>query len=327
MKVLVTGGAGYIGSHACKALAEAGHEPVAFDNLRTGHRWAVKWGPLVEGDICDTDAVRSAIEDHGVDAVMHFAALAYVGESVEKPNMYYRTNVGGLASVLDAMVQCGTRRIIFSSTCAVYGIPAVLPITEDQACAPINPYGHTKLMCEQMLADHARAHDIGAIALRYFNAAGADHEGEIGECHDPETHLIPLVLDAAKGTRPAITVLGDDYDTPDGTCVRDYIHVTDLAMAHVRALESCEPGRLERYNLGTGSGTSVMEIIEAVRAITGRDVPVTIGDRRPGDPPVLVADPARARQAFGFEAKHSDIKTLISTAWRWHNRETGGNFD
>lgn len=326
MKVLVTGGAGYIGSHACKALAEAGHEPVAFDNLRTGHRWAVKWGPLVEGDICDTEAVRSAVEDHDVDAVMHFAALAYVGESVEQPNMYYRTNVGGLASVLDAMVQSGTRRIIFSSTCAVYGIPSVLPITEGQACAPINPYGHTKLMCEQMLADHVGAHDLGSIALRYFNAAGADAGGAIGESHDPETHLIPLVLDAAQGKRPAITVLGDDYDTPDGTCIRDYIHVTDLAEAHVRALECCEPGRFERFNLGTGSGTSVLEIVEAVREITGRDVPVEIGKRRPGDPPVLVADPAKARQALGFDPRHSDLANLISTAWQWHNRETGGNF-
>lgn len=325
MKVLVTGGAGYIGSHACKALAKAGHEPVAFDNLRTGHRWAVQWGPLVEGDICDTRAVRSAIEDHGVEAVMHFAALAYVGESVEQPNMYYRVNVGGLASVLDAMTRCGTDRIIFSSTCAVYGVPDILPITEDQPCAPINPYGHTKLMCEQMLADHARAHDIGSIALRYFNAAGADASGKIGESHDPETHLIPLVLDAALGKRPAITVLGDDYDTSDGTCIRDYIHVTDLAAAHVAALESCETGRFERYNLGTGHGASVLEIIAAVEQVTGMNVPVQIGERRPGDPPVLVADAARARQALGFAPQNSDLETLIATAWRWHNRKMGGN--
>ena len=324
MKVLVTGGAGYIGSHACKALAEAGHEPVAFDNLRTGHRWAVQWGPLVEGDIEDTGAVASALRTHGIEAVMHFAALAYVGESVQQPNMYYRTNVGGLASVLDAMTQCDIGRIIFSSTCAVYGVPERLPITEDMPCAPINPYGHTKLMCEQMLIDHAEAHGIGATALRYFNAAGADASGVIGESHDPETHLIPLVLDAALGTRDAITVLGDDYDTPDGTCIRDYIHVTDLAVAHVSALDRLEPGRFERFNLGTGSGISVLEIIEAVRAVTGREVPVTIGARRPGDPPVLVADAAKARASLGFDPRHSDVENLIATAWNWLTRDTGG---
>lgn len=317
MKVLVTGGAGYVGSHACKALAAAGHEPVAYDNLRAGHRWAVQWGPFEHGDILDAARVAETIERHGAQAVMHFAALAYVGESVAQPNLYYQTNVGGLVSVLKAMNACGVKRAVFSSTCAVYGTPRRTPISEDQLCEPISPYGRSKLMCEQILKDHAAADGIGAIALRYFNAAGADPDGQIGEVHDPETHLIPLVLEAAAGLRDAITIFGEDYNTSDGTCVRDYIHVSDLARAHVAALEACHPGDFAAYNLGTGSGYSVREIIEAVRSLTNHDFLVKTGSARPGDPPTLVADTTRAAEALGWTAQESDLPTLIETAWRW----------
>lgn len=319
-RVLVTGGAGYVGSHACKALKAAGYEPLVFDNLRTGHRWAVRWGPFVHGDVCDTNEVRRAIEEHEIDAVMHFAALAYVGESVKHPALYYRNNVGGLVSVLEAMTETGIDKIIFSSTCAVYGIPSNLPISEDTQRNPINPYGHSKLMCEQVLADHATAHNIGSVALRYFNAAGADSEGDIGEAHDPETHLIPLVLEAAAGLRDKITVLGDNYPTPDGTCIRDYIHVADLATAHIAALEHCKPGHAEKFNLGTGAGFSVLQIIEAAQKVTGRNIVVEVADRRPGDPPVLVADPSLARSTLMWDCENSDLETLIGSAWRWLNR-------
>ncbi len=322
MKVLVTGGAGYIGSHTCKALANAGHVPVAFDNLSRGHRWAVKWGPLVYGDVRDTNSVRKAIEAHDIDAVIHFAAFAYVGESVEDPNQYYQNNVGGLLSILDAMVSCGVRRIVFSSTCAVYGIPESLPIDETTLCSPINPYGRTKLMCEHILADHASAYGLGSIALRYFNAAGGDGEGDIGEAHDPETHLIPLILQAAAGIRDEIRVMGDDYGTPDGTCIRDYIHVTDLADAHVRALHKCEPGVSDAINLGTGAGFSVKEIIDAVRLVTQRDFRVVTAPRRPGDPPSLIANPAKAEAKLSWRATHSDLDNIIKTAWTWLGKQT-----
>lgn len=322
MKVLVTGGAGYIGSHTCKALASAGHVPVAFDNLSRGHRWAVKWGPLVHGDVRNTNEVRKAIESYDIDAVIHFAAFAYVGESVEEPNQYYQNNVGGLLSILDAMVSCRVRSIVFSSTCAVYGIPKSLPIDERTLCSPINPYGQTKLMCEQILADHARAYGLGSIALRYFNAAGGDSEGDIGEAHDPETHLIPLILQAAAGMRDEIRVMGDDYDTPDGSCIRDYIHVTDLADAHVRALHKCEPGVADAINLGTGTGFSVKEIIEAVRSVTQRDFRVVIAPRRPGDPPSLIANPAKAEAKLGWRASHSELNNIIETAWLWLEKQS-----
>ena len=320
MRVLVTGGAGYVGSHACKALKAAGYEPVVFDNLRTGHRWAVRWGPFVHGDICDTNAVRRAIEEYEIGAVMHFAALAYVGESVAKPALYYRNNVGGLVSVLEAMAETGVDKIIFSSTCAVYGIPPKVPITEDMRCAPINPYGHSKLICEQVLADCAVAHNIGSVALRYFNAAGADEDGELGEAHDPETHLIPLVLEVAAGQRDKIDIFGDNYPTPDGTCIRDYIHVTDLSVAHIAALEHCKVGQAERFNLGTGAGFSVLEVIEAARKVTGRDISVSIGGKRPGDPHELVADPSLARETLKWACERSEIEGLIDSAWRWHQR-------
>lgn len=322
MRVLVTGGAGYIGSHTCKALARAGHVPITFDNLSRGHRWAVKWGPFVHGDVRDTNEVRKAIEAHDIDAVIHFAAFAYVGESVEEPNQYYQNNVGGLLSILDAMVRCGVRRIVFSSTCAVYGIPESLPIVETTLCSPINPYGRTKLMCEHILADHTSAYDLGSIALRYFNAAGGDGEGDIGEAHDPETHLIPLILQAAAGMSDGVRVMGDDYDTPDGTCIRDYIHVSDLADAHVRALHKCEPGVFDSINLGTGLGYSVKEIIEAVQTVTQRDFRIVIVPRRVGDPPSLIADPTKADAKLGWRASHSDLKNIIQTAWIWLRTQT-----
>jgi UDP-arabinose 4-epimerase len=320
MRVLVTGGAGYVGSHACKALKAVGYEPVVFDNLRTGHRWAVRWGPFVHGDICDTNAIRRAIKDYEIGAVMHFAALAYVGESVAQPALYYRNNVGGLVSVLEAMTETGVDKIVFSSTCAVYGMPPKVPISEDTLCAPINPYGHSKLMCEQVLADHAVAYDIGSVALRYFNAAGADEDGELGEAHDPETHLIPLVLEAAAGQRNKIAIFGDDYPTPDGTCIRDYIHVMDLASAHISALEHCEVGQAKRFNLGTGAGFSVLEIIEAARKVTGRSIAIEVAERRPGDPHELVADPSLARDTLMWACKHSELEAIIDSAWRWHKR-------
>lgn len=316
-RVLVTGGAGYVGSHACKALFEAGYEPVVFDNLQTGHRSAVRWGPFVYGDICDSNAVRDAMAQFEVKAVIHFAARAYVGESVQHPGLYYRNNVGGLVSVLDAMTHSGVSKIIFSSTCSVYGVPMSLPISENTRCAPINPYGHSKLMCEQVLTDYGSAHGIGSVALRYFNAAGADAGGEIGEAHDPETHLIPQVLEVAAGLRQEIRIFGDDYPTNDGTCIRDYIHVTDLAAAHVKALDRCEPGRAEKFNLGTGRGFSVLEIIRSAREITGLKINATIAARRPGDPPVLIADPSKACKVLGWNSQNSDLETIMSSAWQW----------
>ncbi len=325
--VLVTGGAGYIGSHACKALAAAGHTPVAYDNLIYGHDWAVRWGPLERGDILDPDRLGEVIDQYQPDAVMHFAAFAYVGESVADPAKYYRNNVVGTLTLLDAMRARGVERLVFSSSCTVYGVPDTTPIREDAPVRAISPYGSSKLMMEQILADYGAAYGLKAIALRYFNAAGADPEGETGEAHDPETHLIPLVLDAAAGSRPDITVFGDDYATPDGTCIRDYIHVTDLADAHVRALQAlAEPGRpggLGVYNLGTGVGVSVAEIIDAARRITGCAIPVRMGERRPGDPPALFADAGLARAELGWTPHMSDIETVIGTAWRWRMRNSG----
>lgn len=319
MKVLVTGGAGYVGSHCCKALAAAGHDVVVYDNLSTGHEWAVHWGPLEVGDILDGVRLRQAIAAHKPDAVMHFAALAYVGESVEKPDLYYRTNVGGLVSVLEAMRDAGVGRIVFSSTCATYGTPETVPITEREPQDPINPYGRSKLMCEHVLRDQCAAYGLSAVALRYFNAAGASPDGEIGEAHDPETHLIPLVLEAAAGIRTSISILGDDYPTRDGTCVRDYIHVADLASAHLSALEltGTASGLFEACNLGTENGFTVREIIDAAERITGKAIPVTIAPRRPGDPPELVADAGKARELLGWQAQVSDIDNVLAGAWRW----------
>jgi len=323
-KILVTGGAGYIGSHACKALAAAGFEPVVFDNFVYGHDWAVQWGPMVRGDTSDKALVRQALEEHQPVAVMHFAAYAYVGESVQDPAKYYRNNVGGTLALLEAMVESGVDKFIFSSTCATYGVPEGNSIPESHPQSPINPYGHSKLMVEQILRDFDTAHGLKSIALRYFNAAGADPDTEIGEDHDPETHLIPLVLDAAMGRRADITIFGEDYPTEDGTCVRDYIHVSDLADAHVRALgRLLEGGDSDALNLGTGTGYSVREVIEVAKNVTGRDIVVAQGERRPGDPPYLVAEPGRAFEVLGWKPENSGIERVLETAWAWHLKRFG----
>ena len=285
--VLVTGGAGYIGSHACKALARANYLPVTYDNLIYGHEWAVKWGPLERGDILDRSRLDAVIGQYRPGAIMHFAAFAYVGELVTDPGKYYRNNVAGSLNLLEAARDHGIDQFVFSSTCATYGVPEHLPITKATPQQPINPYGATKLMVERMLVDFGAAHGLRSATLRYFNAAGADAQGEIGEDHDPETHLIPLVLDAASGRRENVTIFGTDYETPDGTCVRDYVHVADLADAHVKALEALSAGGPSGvYNLGNGRGFSVREVVEAIERMTGLNVPVTRGDRRAGDRPV-----------------------------------------
>lgn len=313
--ILVTGGAGFIGSHTCKALARAGFLPVAFDNLSTGHRDAVRYGPFVPGDVRDAAAVERAIRLHDAEAVIHFAASAYVGESMTNPGLYYDNNLGGMIGLIAGCHAAGVDRIVFSSSCATYGVPDRLPIAETTPQVPINPYGRTKLICEGMLADHARAHGLRFAALRYFNAAGADPEGELFERHEPETHLIPLALRAATGQGPALQVFGTDYPTPDGTCIRDYIHVSDLARAHVLALKHLlAGGETLRLNLGTGKGVSVREIIAGIEALTGRRMPVIWSPRRPGDPPALVADPREARVKLGFVAGSSGLATLLADA-------------
>lgn len=324
--ILVTGGAGYVGSHACKALAGAGYRPVVYDNLSRGHREAVRWGPLVEGDIHDLARLGEALRVHQVSAVMHFAAFAYVGESVSDPELYYQNNLGGTLALLGAMRAAGVQKIVFSSTCAVYGVPETLPIRETTAKAPLNPYGDTKLAVERALNWYAAAYGMRYMALRYFNAAGADPDGEIGEDHEPETHLIPLVLRAALGRGGPIEIYGTDYPTPDGTAIRDYIHVADLADAHVRALAYLAAGGDSRaLNLGTGSGSSVREVIAAVERIGGRKVPQREVARRPGDPPELVADPALARDRLGWLPRHSDLDTIIRTALAWEtSRNSSG---
>jgi UDP-arabinose 4-epimerase len=317
-RILVTGGAGYIGSHCCKALADAGCKPVVYDNLSRGHADAVKWGPLVEGDLRDTAGLAETMRAHRIEAVIHFAALAYVGESGIEPLRYYDNNVGGMISLLDAMQMAGVGQIIFSSSCATYGIPRELPIREDAPQAPINPYGRTKLACEWILRDVAQARGLRYAALRYFNAAGADPGGEIGERHDPETHLIPLALMAASGQAGPLKVFGTDYDTPDGTCVRDYIHVSDLAEAHLLALSHLAggSGNLE-LNLGTGRGHSVREVIAAVERVTARAVPFEAAPRRPGDPAELTADPSRAGDALGLSPRYTAIEEIVSHAAPW----------
>nr|VFJ53789.1 MAG: UDP-arabinose 4-epimerase [Candidatus Kentron sp. FM]VFJ65404.1 MAG: UDP-arabinose 4-epimerase [Candidatus Kentron sp. FM]VFK08578.1 MAG: UDP-arabinose 4-epimerase [Candidatus Kentron sp. FM] len=325
MNILVTGGAGYVGSHACKALARAGFTPVTYDNMSRGHPWAVKWGPLEEGDIARRARLDEVIRRYRPMAVMHFAALAYVGESVLNPGGYYRNNVAGTLTLLEALRDHGIHRIIFSSTCAIYGIPEKIPMDEGHPQQPINPYGASKRMVERILSDFRIAHGLRSMALRYFNAAGADPEGEIGEAHDPETHLIPLLLQSALGQRSATTIFGDDYDTPDGTCIRDYIHVTDLARAHVLALQALEQGADSgAYNLGNGQGFSVREIIEHAGRVTGCPIPVEIGPRRAGDPPRLIGDASRMRKELGWQPRYSDPDTILATAWRWHRAFADG---
>jgi UDP-arabinose 4-epimerase len=321
MNVLVTGGAGYIGSHTCKALARAGYTPIAYDSLVYGHEWAVRWGPLEKGDILDSRRLDEVITRYDPCAIIHFAAFAYVGESVVDPGKYYRNNVAGSLNLVDAARRNGIGFVVFSSTCATYGIPARLPISEDTPQNPINPYGASKLMVERILDDFSSAYDMTHISLRYFNASGCDPDGMIGEDHDPETHLIPLVLDAASGRRPDVTVFGTDYDTADGSCIRDYIHVSDLAEAHVLALNALLSGApSQKLNLGLGFGFSVLDVIHAVERVTGLPVPVVLGRRRPGDPAALVSDPVKAMQVLGWSPKYRDLDRIVATAWAWHQR-------
>jgi UDP-arabinose 4-epimerase len=326
--VLVTGGAGYVGSHACKALARAGYVPVTLDNLVNGHRWAVQWGPLEVGDIADVEFVQGLIAKYRPLALMHFAAFAYVGESVAEPSKYYLNNIVGGLKLLEACRTRGVDKVVFSSTCATYGVPGRLPIGEDQPQEPVNPYGWSKLVVERALLDYDRAWGLRSLSLRYFNAAGADPEADIGELHEPETHLIPLLLDAIAGSRPQLTVHGNDYPTPDGTCVRDFVHVTDLAHAHVAGLEHLlAGGATGALNLGTGTGHSVLQVIEAAQRVTGRKAPYAFGVRRPGDAPVLVADAARAGELLRWRPRHSSLDEIVASAWAWHRKERRGERD
>jgi UDP-arabinose 4-epimerase len=324
--ILVTGGAGYIGSHACKQLAKCGFLPVTYDNLVSGHRAAVKWGPFEQGDILDRARLDDVIGQYRPAAIMHFAAFAYVGESVVDPGKYYRNNVAGSLTLIEAARDHRIEQFVFSSTCATYGIPDRLPICEDTPQHPVNPYGASKLMVERILSDFGSAHGQRIVVLRYFNAAGADPDGEIGEDHDPETHLIPLVLEAASGRRPSVTVFGADYDTSDGTCVRDYVHVTDLAEAHVAALQSLQDGgRADVYNLGNGSGFSVHQVISAVERVTGLQVPKIMGVRRDGDPAALISDSRKARDRLGWKPHYADIDDIVRSAWAWQQRSKGAS--
>lgn len=318
--VLVTGGAGYIGAHGCKALQAAGFQPVVYDNFSTGHRSFVS-GPLVEGHLHDRETLASAFRQYPIVAVMHFAAASLVGELMVDPHKYYANNVGGTLALLDVMRAAGCDKLVFSSTGAVYGNADSKALPETYPCQPINPYGRSKLMIEHMLDDHRRAYGLGAFCLRYFNASGADASGTIGELRDPETHLIPRAMMALQGHVPDFAVFGDDYETPDGTAIRDYIHVTDLAAAHVKALTLLLAGQTGgSFNLGTGQGFSVKEILAAIATVTGREVPHRIEPRRSGDPTYLVADPSAARDVLDFRPSHSDLTTIVSSAWAWHQR-------
>lgn len=320
MNILITGGAGYIGSHACKLLAANGHLPISYDNLSRGHRASVKWGPLELGDLEDRQRLHDVLTRYQPDAVMHFAAFAYVGESVENPLRYYRNNVAGSIALLETLIEHRPIPTIFSSSCVTYGIPQRIPITEDHRQLPINPYGHSKLLVEQMLADAGKAHLLPWVALRYFNAAGADPDGEIGENHDPETHLIPLVLRAARD-KTAVKIFGTDYDTPDGTCVRDYVHVMDIADAHLRALEYLVAGGASRaFNLANAQGYSVREVIVAAEQVCERPIAIEVAARRPGDPPCLVGSADDARNVLGWKPGRSALKTQIADAWQWIKR-------
>jgi UDP-glucose-4-epimerase GalE len=327
MRILVVGGAGYIGSHALRALLGAGHEAWAYDSLVFGHRAAVPADRLIVGDLFDHELLVQTLRERRIDAVMHFAGFIFVGESVIDPAKYYRNNIVGSLHLLDAMREAGVRKIVFSSTTATYGIPDAIPITEDEEQRPINPYGYTKLVVEQALSDYGAAYGFEYAALRYFNASGASPDGDIGEDHTPETHLIPLVLQAALGQRANISVFGNDYPTPDGTCVRDYIHVDDLSDAHVRALELLKPGLPLKLNLGTGVGYSVRQVIESCRRVTGRPIPEVLAPRREGDPPELVADSTAARKTLGWEPRYASIDQIVETAWRWHRSHPRGYDD
>jgi UDP-glucose 4-epimerase len=324
MKILVIGGAGYIGSHAVKLFLEHGHDVWVYDNLSFGHAAAVPEDRLIVADLAERERLASVLREKKIEAVVHFAAFAYVGESVEHPYKYYRNNVVNTLTLLETMQACGVNKLVFSSTCATYGTPEKTPITESTPQQPINPYGRTKLMVEWILADAARAHGLGYAALRYFNAAGADPSGDIGEDHQPESHLIPLVLQTVMGQRPAIHILGTDYPTPDGTCIRDYIHVNDLAHAHLLALEKLEPGKELRLNLGTGQGYSVRQVIDICSDITGSPVNFIESPRRAGDPPALVASADEAYKVLGWQPAFPSLHEIIETAWCWHRSHPKG---
>jgi UDP-arabinose 4-epimerase len=319
--VLVVGGAGYIGSHTCKALRAAGFLPVVVDNLSEGHEWAVKFGPLERGEAGDSTFMTEVIRKHKPVGLIHFAANAYVGESVANPRKYIQNNVVAMHNLLSACIDENLNNVIFSSSCATYGVPTEVPLDEDHTQLPISPYGDSKLIGEKMLHWYSNAHPLRYVALRYFNASGADADGEIGEVHDPETHLVPLVIQAALGIRPSISVFGTDYPTPDGTCQRDYIHVTDLGTAHVAALRYLmEGGASTRINLGSGKPISVKEVIDEAARVIGREVPVVYGPRREGDPPGLYANPLKAKEVLGWESKHSSLENILTTAYQWELR-------
>lgn len=323
--ILVVGGAGYIGSHMAKCLSMKGYVPIVLDNLVCGHRVAVKYGPFFEGSISDSKLLQKIFSDYPISAVMHFAAFCYVGESVKEPAKYYRNNVANTLALLEAMVERDIGNFIFSSSCAVYGEPVEIPITEDHPKKPISPYGRTKVMVEQILNDFRGAYGLESICLRYFNAAGADPDGELGEDHDPETHLIPLVLKTAIGQRPRVDIFGDDYPTPDGTCVRDYIHIKDLAQAHLLALERLLTGLPGgTYNLGNAEGYSVKQVVEVCRRITGKEIPASVVERRSGDPAVLVSSSEKAMKDLGWGPEFPDLETIVETAWTWHKNNPNG---
>lgn len=325
--ILVTGGAGYIGSHTCKVLHKRGYTPIVLDNLVYGHRSFVKWGPLVEGDINDPVVLDSIFQQYSPEAVIHFAAYAYVGESVIHPAKYYQNNISGTLTLLESMRKYGCSRIVFSSTCATYGIPESLPLTEEHPQAPINPYGRSKLMVETILRDYDHAYGLKSVSLRYFNAAGADPENEIGEDHTPETHLIPLTIYSVLGKREKIDIYGTDYPTSDRTAIRDYIHVCDLAEAHVASLEYLKEKCSNVFNLGTGRGTSVKDVITAVEQVSGKPVPVNYSGRRVGDPPVLVASSEKAEKILQWNPAYPDVNQIVGSAWNWHVKRHGACLD
>ncbi len=324
MNILVVGGAGYIGSHMNRLLDRHGHKVIVLDNLSTGFASAVKVGELVVGEMADRQLVEQLLGDHKIDAVMHFAACALVGESVAEPAKYYQNNVVAAISLLESMRRTNVKKIVFSSTCATYGIPETVPISEAETQAPVNPYGFTKLVIERALTDYAHAYDFGFAALRYFNAAGASADNQIGEDHNPESHLIPIVLQVALGQREYISIYGDDWPTPDKTCIRDYIHVDDLSAAHLAALERIKLGEGIKVNLGTERGYSVREVIAACREVTGCDIKEVVGPRRPGDPPELVANASKAREVLGWVPEYREIKPIVETAWNWHRSHPTG---
>ncbi len=327
-EILVVGGAGYIGSHMCKYLHKVGMTPIVLDNLSYGHRSAVKWGPFYEGNMDDPALLETIFSKHKIAAAMHFAAFCYVGESVTEPLKYYNNNITSTLGLLSAMNDNGVKNLIFSSTCATYGEPEYIPLTEDHPQNPINPYGRSKLMMEQILDDFDHAYNLKSVCLRYFNAAGADSEGELGEDHNPETHLIPLVLHTAMGTRDKLTVFGNDYPTEDGTCIRDYIHITDLAQAHYLSLQHLlKGGDSKKYNLGNGNGYSILELIETAKKVTGKEIPFDYVDRREGDPAKLIGTAQKVIDELGWKPEFDTLETIIQTAWEWHKNNPNGFTD